>query len=312
MQFISNVLLLAIVLGTYVSAVRIGSFNLHQYGAKKASNATLTDMVAGIISDFDLAIIQEITDVSLTAPYVLYDALNKISSPNLYTMTLSSRVGRSATKEQFIFFNRESTSGLQLLDAYIYDDVQDYFERPPHIGTFKVKKPGKSGVKLFTVMNLHLRPDAAYKELLDMRHVIEDFIINHPQYFDQTSTSLNAALEQNVVDATANNLPGLKTNHPILIVGDLNADCSYISATRQQTLQTINYVDFKWVITNEVKTNTRQTCTYDRFLINGDNFVNAIVPKSNTTVNYQQQLGMTLDEALKISDHLPIKFDINW
>ncbi len=74
----------------------------------------------------------------------------------------------------------------------------------------------------------------------------------------------------------------------------------------------INYVDFTWMITNEVKTNTRQTCTYDRILINGDNFVNAIVANSNTTVNYQEQYGMTLTQALGVSDHMPVKFDINW
>lgn len=66
------------------------------------------------------------------------------------------------------------------------------------------------------------------------------------------------------------------------------------------------------MINNQVKTNTRQTCTYDRILINGDNFVNAIVPGSNTTVNYQEQYGMTLEEALGVSDHLPVMFDIEW
>jgi endonuclease/exonuclease/phosphatase family metal-dependent hydrolase len=313
MVFISNVLFVAIVLGTYVSAVRIGSFNLHQYGSKKAANPTLTNTVAEIISDFDLAIIQEISDVSLKAPYVLHEALNKVSKANPYTMTLSARVGRSNTKEQFIFFNRESKSGLEVVNAYVYDDsVADYFERPPFIGTFKVKKPGRSGVKLFTIMNVHLRPDAAYKELLDMRHVIEDFIKINPQYFDQSSTSVADALEQNVVGATIHNKPSLKSNHPILIVGDFNADCSYISNKRQQLLRTIDYVDFTWIINNQVKTNTRQTCTYDRILINGDNFVNAIVPNSNTTVNYQENFGMTLEEALDVSDHIPVKFDINW
>jgi len=176
----------------------------------------------------------------------------------------------------------------------------------------KLKKPGKSGVKLFSIMDVHLRPDAAYQELLDMRHVIEDFIIRHPQYFDQTATSFNEALDQNVIDATVDNKPSLKTNHPILIVGDFNADCSYISATRQKTLRSINYVDFTWVINNEVKTNTRQTCTYDRIFINGENFVNAIVPNSNTTVHYQEKFGMTLEEALGVSDHIPIRFDIDW
>jgi len=227
-------------------------------------------------------------------------------------MTLSPRSGRSATKEQYIFFNREATSGVQIVDSYMYADPQDLFEREPFIGTFKVIKPGKSGVKLFTIMDVHLRPDDAFKELLDMRHVIEDFITIRPQYFDQSSTSLNDALEQNVVDATIDNKPSLKTNHPILIVGDFNADCSYISPKRQELLRTIDYVDFTWIINNEVKTNTRQTCTYDRIFINGDNFVNAIVPDSNTTVNYQEELGMTLAEALGVSDHFPIKFDIKW
>ncbi len=74
----------------------------------------------------------------------------------------------------------------------------------------------------------------------------------------------------------------------------------------------INYADFTWMINNQVKTNTRQTCTYDRILINGDKFIKAIVRNSNTTVNFQQRFDMTLDEALDISDHFPIKFDINW
>ncbi|CAF3065242.1 unnamed protein product [Rotaria socialis] len=311
-KLISNILLVTILLGTYVSAVRIGSFNLHQYGSKKAANATLTHTVAQIISDFDLAIIQEISDVSLKAPYVLHEALNQISTSNSYTMTLSGRVGRSATKEQFIFFNREATSGVEVVQAYLYDDVEDRFERPPFIGTFKVKNPVKSGVEFFTVMDVHLRPDDAYVELLNMRYVIEDFIAGNPKYFDETPTSLASALEQNVINATVTNKPSLKTNHPILIVGDFNADCSYISLKRQQSLRSIDYTDFTWIINNEVKTNTRQTCTYDRIFINGDKFVNAIVPKSNTTVNYQKQMGMNLEEALRVSDHMPVKFDIEW
>ncbi len=88
-------------------------------------------------------------------------------------------------------------------------------------------------------MDVHLRPSDAYRELLDMRHVIKDFIIDNPQYFDQTSTSLQDALRQNVINATVNNKPSLKTNHPILIVGDFNADCTYISAKRQQSLRLV-------------------------------------------------------------------------
>ena len=97
----------------------------------KSSNPTLTNLMATILNDFDLGIIQEITDVSLQAPYVLHDALNKVSKSGPYTMTLSPRAGRSENQEQYIFFNRESTSGVQLVNAYLYGDAADDFERPP-------------------------------------------------------------------------------------------------------------------------------------------------------------------------------------
>jgi len=131
MRVVSSIVFLVFVVDIYVSAVRIGSFNLKQYGSTKAGNATLTNIVATIINDFDLAVIQEITDVSLQAPYVLYEALNKVSKSKPYTMTLSERVGRSSSKEQYIFFNRESTSGVKLINYYLYVDNEDYFERPP-------------------------------------------------------------------------------------------------------------------------------------------------------------------------------------
>ncbi|CAF0899267.1 unnamed protein product [Rotaria sp. Silwood1] len=312
MKSISTIVLLVFLSATFVSTVRIGSFNLHQYGNAKATNATLTGLIVDILKDFDLAIIQEITDVTVQAPYVLHEALNKKSKSRPYSMTLSPRVGRSTSKEQYIFFNRESTSGVKLINYYIYDDIGDRFERPPFIGTFQVTKKGTSGVTYFTIMNLHSKPTAAYQELLDMRLVIRNFILENPQYFSETSTSLATALAQNVINATSTNKPNLRTNHPILIMGDLNADCSYISQTRQKSLRSVDYADFVWMINNEVKTNTRQTCTYDRILVNGDKFVRAIIPRSNTTVNFQQDFGMSLDQALDISDHFPVKLDIKW
>ena len=121
-----------VVLAASSSAVRIGSFNLHQYGAKKSTETLVNNQIAQLINEFDLAIIQEITDVSLAAPYVLHNTLNALSKTHPYTMALSQRVGRSATKEQFIFFNRAATSGVDLINSYVYNDTQsNYFERPP-------------------------------------------------------------------------------------------------------------------------------------------------------------------------------------
>ena len=124
---------LGLVLASTTSSVRLGSFNLHQYGPEKARNATLTKLIAEIINDFDLAVIQEMTDASLKAPCVLHDALNRISESDPYTMTISERAGRSFIKEQYIFFNRPTTSAVELVNAYIYNDTKDdRFERPPY------------------------------------------------------------------------------------------------------------------------------------------------------------------------------------
>ena len=73
-----------------------------------------------------------------------------------------------------------------------------------------MKEPQKSNVRLFTVMDVHLRPDKAYEELLAMRYVIEDFIRDNPQYFDHDETSLDDALAQNAINATIDNKPSLK------------------------------------------------------------------------------------------------------
>ncbi|CAF0819612.1 unnamed protein product [Didymodactylos carnosus] len=240
--------------------------------------------IAKLLNTFDIAIIQEISDVDQQAPFRLLDTLNTISAPNTYDMSLSSRLGNSNTKEQYAYLNRESTSQVQLISAYVYEDTSKLFERPP--------------------------PDDALKETIHLRKAIDDFIRKHPQYFN--NGLITDILEQNVIDATATNKPSLKTNHPILLVGDFNADCSYISLKRQQELRNMHFVDFTWMINNQVKTNVRQSCTYDRILINGDNFINAIVPDSNSTVRYDLLHDLTLQQALAISDHFPVKFDIDW
>ena len=120
-------------------------------------------------------------------------------------MNISERIGRSFIKEQYIFFNR----------------------------------PTASGVELFTIMNVHLKPKKAFVQLLAMRYVIEDFILSHPQYFNIASSSLTEALDQNVINATVENKPSLKTEHPILIVGDFNADCDTMSVKRQELIRLV-------------------------------------------------------------------------
>jgi hypothetical protein len=86
-------------------------------------------------------------------------------------------------------------------------------------------------------MHVHFRPSKAYPKLLAMRYVIEDFIRLHPHYFNTPGSSVSEALKQNVIHATVENKPSLKTKHPILIVGDFNVDCDTMSGKRQEMVR---------------------------------------------------------------------------
>lgn len=50
-----------------------------------------------------------------------------------------------------------------------------------------------------------------------------------------------------------------------MILGDLNADCSYLSQTRYNTLDLVLNTSFTWWIANDIDTTTGTTdCAYDR------------------------------------------------
>ena len=61
-----------------------------------------------------------------------------------------------------------------------------------------------------------------------------------------------------------------------------------------------------------METNTLRTCSFDRVSVNGDDFIEAIVPNSGSVLNFQEKFGMTLPEAQDVSDHMPIKFEVEW
>lgn len=50
-----------------------------------------------------------------------------------------------------------------------------------------------------------------------------------------------------------------------MILGDLNADCSYLSQTRYNTLDLVLNTSFTWWIGNDIDTTTGASeCAYDR------------------------------------------------
>ena len=83
-------------------------------------------------------------------------------------------------------------------------------------------------------------------------------------------------------------------------MGDLNFDCSYCS-NKNKDLVRAELSDFTFYISDKVGTTVSATpCAYDRILVTGDKFNNAVVQASNKTYRYDVEFQMSIEEVNRI------------
>jgi hypothetical protein len=120
-------------------------------GVPKANHPELMNFYKDRINDYDLIFIQEIRDESGTA-------FNKLCSMlNGYTCVVSSRAGRTSSKEQYGFIYNKSIK-LNYFKDY-NPDLQNRWERPPIEVNFDLKEFN------ITIFNIHVKPDDVKNEL---------------------------------------------------------------------------------------------------------------------------------------------------
>ncbi len=58
----------------------------------------------------------------------------------------------------------------------------------------------------------------------------------------------------------------------LIILGDLNADCSYLSEKNKAKLQLVTNKSYHWYVPDNADTTTSPTtdCAYDRFIVRGN------------------------------------------
>ncbi|CAI9534989.1 unnamed protein product [Staurois parvus] len=95
----------------------------------------------------------------------------------------------------------------------------------------------------------------------------------------------------------------------LVIMGDFNAGCSYLSKKKRRSLRLYSDPKFHWLIGDEVDTTVREStkCPYDRIVVYGEELANLV--NSAGIYNFTKELGLTEVEALKISDHYPVEAD---
>ncbi|XP_004586758.2 deoxyribonuclease-1 isoform X2 [Ochotona princeps] len=258
------------------SCLKIAAFNIRTFGETKMSNATLVSYIVQIVSRYDIALIQEVRDSHLTAVGKLLDNLNK-NAADTYRYVVSDPLGRSTYKERYLFVYRPDQ--VSVLDSYYYDDGcescgTDTFSREPAI--VKFSSPNTK-VKQFAVVPLHAAPEDAVAEIDALYDVYLDV---------QKKWGLQ----------------------DVMLMGDFNADCSYVTSSQWSSIRLRTNSAFQWLIPDSADTTATSTnCAYDRIVVTGTQLQGAVVPNSAAPFNFQTAYGLSSQLAQAISDHYPVE-----
>ena len=247
--------------------VRVAAFNVQVFGQAKAGKPEVMELLARVAREFDVVLVQEVRDASEEVADAFLEEINALPGPP-YAMWEGRRLGRTISKEQYVAYY--APARVELLDAGIFPDPADRFEREPLVATFR------AGSFDFTVVAIHVKPDSARVELAALADVAAALLADSPA-------------EQDVI-----------------LLGDFNADCSYFE--EDDSTHALRDPAFHWAIGNEWDTMITSDCTYDRIVLRQGATAGAeYIPGSARVFYFDQELGITDPDLVRsVSDHYPV------
>ncbi|XP_075882596.1 deoxyribonuclease I-like 1-like isoform X2 [Nelusetta ayraudi] len=282
----SPVLLLtaALFLLHVASPLKICAFNVQSFGEAKVNNKKVMGILLKILSRCDLCLLQEVRDCKGEAVRALVKDLNRFDKANTYSYVESERLGRKSYKEQYVYIYRSDV--LKVKELYQYpradgaasSNETEVFSREPFIARFHSPT---TLVKDFVLIGQHTCPKNAMKEI------------------DQLYNVFTAVRKKWKTDK-------------VVILGDLNAGCSYVTMKGLSALQLRSEPRFHWLIGDGQDTTVRQKtrCAYDRIVVHGRELFSCIVPGSAQPFNFKETFRLSEEEALEVSDHFPVEVDL--
>ena len=157
------------------NAIRVGSFNIEVFGAKKSSKPAVMKILADIVRRFDVVAIQEIRAQSNDILPRFVDEIN--ATGRHYDFVIGPRLGRTSNTEQYAFIFDTASIEIDRNATYTLEDPDDLLHREPLVGWFRVRGPKPSEAFTFTLVNVHTDPDEVKTEvnaLADAYRAIRD------------------------------------------------------------------------------------------------------------------------------------------
>jgi len=183
-----------------------------------------------------------------------------------YDKVIGPRLGRSNSKEQYAFLYDTASIEVNRNSIFTVNDPDDLLHREPLVAMFRVRGPPPEQAFTFVLINIHTDPDETKNELDALAQVFQ------------------------VVRRTA------RGEDDIILLGDLNVDDQHLGA--------LGELDGVRPVVRGVSTNTRQSALYDNMVFH--------FPSTNEfsgrwgVYDMQRLHKLTPEQALQVSDHLPI------
>jgi endonuclease/exonuclease/phosphatase family metal-dependent hydrolase len=254
--------------------LRIASFNIQVFGQSKRSKPEVMDVLAKTARQFDIMVVQELRDESETTLPFYIESINALPGPE-YAAVSGPRLGRTSSKENYAFiYNTETIAFVPGSDYTFADPPEgteaDLFQREPLIARFS----SKNGAFDFVLITIHTDPDETPQELAGLPLVLSDAMGRYGNEAD------------------------------FILLGDMNADCSYLSASEAASLALRNS-SFTWLVPDDADTTVKSTdCAYDRIILAG----NATAAYSGEwgIFRFDEEYGLNQSGAEAVSDHYPV------
>ena len=204
--------------------ISIASFNIQVFGSSKSKKQHVMEVLAQVVRRFDIVAIQELRSKDTTIVPNFVKRINATGAQ--YDYIVGPRLGRTSSKEQYIYIFNAARIELDPQPIYTAGDPADLLHREPLVASFRVRGLPSHEAFSFTLINIHTDPDETDTEL----DALDDVFVNVQS----------------------------RGEDDVILLGDLNVDYKHLGQLGQLP-------NITWTVNGE-PTNTRRSKSYDNLV----------------------------------------------
>ncbi|OAF67684.1 DNase I [Intoshia linei] len=247
--------------------VIFGSFNMQIFGITKYNRNEAMVYMKMILTRYDVIFLQEIREKRhnndlISIEKVLMEINHEDEFGSQYKIILSKRLGRSNSKEVYAYIYNNKIVSISSYGTLI--DKSDEFEREPFIANIKIDESME-----VSLVGIHIKPDDALNEMNYLHNSIEKY---------------KKFLSPNII-----------------ILGDFNADCTYMSSDDWKNVKFKQDNNYTWLINDNEDTTVNENthCAYDRIIV-----TNTFNVKMASVFNFEREYQISNELIIERYDIL--------